>query len=63
MSEFLEGSKGIEVSHNTIHNNFGYILNDASFSVNSLVFYPYHSAIDAMIELKLRRGNAEDDNS
>jgi hypothetical protein len=42
-----------------MHNNNGYILNDGAFSVTNLLFYPYHSWIDAMAEFKLRRGNAK----
>jgi hypothetical protein len=41
--------KGFEVSHNTMHNNFGPILNDATFSITSLVFFPYHIWIDAQL--------------
>jgi hypothetical protein len=41
-----------------MHNNNSYILEDYSFSVTNLLFYPYHSWIDAMAEFKLRRGNA-----
>lgn len=40
-----------------MHNNFGNIMSNAAYSVTSLIFYPYHSWIDAMVEIKLRRGN------
>lgn len=62
MSRFIEDPKerrSVEAAHNFMHNNFGYILNDSNFSVSSLIFYPYHSWIDAMVEIKLRRGNQE----
>lgn len=58
MKGFIESNKGVEVSHNTLHNNFGYILSDPSFSVTSFVFWPYHSWIDLQIEFKMRRANA-----
>ena len=57
MEEFIGGRTG-EISHNYMHNNFKWILSDATFSVTSLVFITYHSWIDAQIEFKLRRGNA-----
>lgn len=47
------------MSHNFMHNNFGFILMDSVFSVTSLIFYPYHSWIDLQMELKIRRTNAE----
>jgi hypothetical protein len=40
-----------------MHNNFGFILSNPVFSVSCLMFYPYHSWIDAMLEMKLRRSN------
>jgi hypothetical protein len=40
---------GIEKSHNLIHNNYQTIMNDATYSVNSLSFWPYHSGIDLLI--------------
>jgi hypothetical protein len=59
MSEFFLKGKSIERSHNAMHNNHSFILDDGSFSVTNLLFYSYHSWIDAMAEFKLRRGNAE----
>lgn len=59
MKDFIESSYGGERSHNFLHNNFGYILSDASFSVTSLLFWTYHSWIDLQIEFKMRRANAQ----
>ncbi len=62
MKGFLQpkDERGVELSHNTMHNNFGYLLQDATYSVTSLLFYPYHSWIDAMIQFKIRRSTKED---
>ena len=40
-------NKSLEVSHNTMHNNFGLILQNPVYSITSLIFFPYHSWIDA----------------
>lgn len=62
MKNFVEGTgyKGVQRSHNTMHNNFGYIMQDAAYSVTTLLFYTYHSWIDAMIQFKIRRATPED---
>jgi hypothetical protein len=49
MKKFLEDSYGGERSHNYIHNNFRAILNDGTYSITSLIFFPYHSWIDAQV--------------
>lgn len=49
----------MEVSHDNGHDYFGFILNDANFSVTSFIFWPYHSWIDYAIEVRLRRGGEE----
>ena len=66
MSQFIKyagkGNKSIQLPHNCIHNYYGFLLNDASYSVMNLLFYPYHSWIDAMVQFKLRRANEPDPN-
>lgn len=52
-----EGANYAEGSHNTMHNNFGTVLNNSVYSVTSLVFYPYHSWIDAQVEMKIRKSS------
>lgn len=50
MKEFLEDwTIGVELSHDYEHDLFRLILNDGSFSVTSLLFWPYHSWVDAQI--------------
>lgn len=59
MKRYIEDSYGGERSHNYMHNNLRDILNDGTYSVTSLLFWPYHSWIDAQVEIKIRRSNAE----
>lgn len=58
MKKYTEDSYGGERSHNYMHNNLRVILNDGTYSVTSLLFWPYHSWIDAQVEIKIRRSNA-----
>ena len=52
---------GYEVPHGTLHRYTQGIFLDGDFSVSSLLFFPFHSWIDAMLEFGLRRnqGDAE----
>jgi hypothetical protein len=50
-------NKTIETSHNQMHNYFQLMMCDATFSVTSFIFWPYHSWIDLEIESYVRRGN------
>jgi hypothetical protein len=59
LKTFIEDWRiGLELSHDYEHDLFRSILNDPSFSVTTFLFWPYHSWIDAQIEIKLRMGNA-----
>ncbi len=46
--DFLQDNS-MESSHNSMHNNFGPILNNSVYSITSLIFFPYHSWIDAQL--------------
>ena len=46
--------RGIEVPHNTMHNNMHFAMIDGNFSLANLMFFPYHSWIDAQLEMKIR---------
>jgi hypothetical protein len=54
---FQTPSIGVEKSHDYMHDLNRLIMADSSFSVNSLIFWPYHGWIDAIIEIYLRRQN------
>jgi hypothetical protein len=46
-----------------MHNWLRVIMNEDNFSLTSLVFWPYHSWIDAQIEMYVRRANQLPNNS
>lgn len=56
-SFFFEHSVGYERSHDFMHNLQRAMLSDSFFSVTTLMFWPYHSWIDAELEIFLRRAN------
>jgi hypothetical protein len=43
-----------------MHGYRGFFLRDALYSITTLFFYPFHSWIDAMLEIKIRLSNFED---
>ena len=56
LSEFLLGPTGggLEAPHAIMHNNMHFSMNHGLFSITNLMFFPYHSWIDAMLEMKIR---------
>lgn len=44
-----------------MHGYHGFFFRDARYSVTTFFFYPFHSWIDAMLEIKIRLSNSEDD--
>lgn len=48
----------MENPHNFMHNNQSSMMNDASFSITNPIFFPYHSFIDLMLEIKIQWINA-----
>lgn len=43
-----------------MHGYHGFFLRDSLYSITTLFFYPFHSWIDAMLEIKIRLSNFED---
>jgi hypothetical protein len=39
----------MENAHNILHNNQGYIIRDAQYSITSPIFFAFHSCIDLML--------------
>lgn len=52
-----EDAVGGEASHGMMHLWLGSVLDHGSFSITSLLFFPYHGWIDAQVEIAIRRGN------
>jgi hypothetical protein len=56
LADYLDPTTGksLERSHNTMHNNMHFIMMDDNYSLTNLVFFLYHSWIDAQLEMKIR---------
>lgn len=46
-----------ETVHNMLHNNQGYIINDATFSITNPIFFLYHSFLDHILETRIQEFN------